>query len=435
MIELRRVLILVVAIELLVGGVLVGRRLGNPAPPLPDGSQLDSLTAQQLDRVRRRAIHGGWEPWRNYAQALLGQGFYAEAEQAFRIAHDLNPDDQETLYGLGFSLERMGRLEESIPILEQVASMSDDELSQTCWYQIGRGYLRLEKVQAAEQAFRRIETFPAAAFHLAKIQVRTGRAKEALPLIEQSLKQFPNSLKFIQLQARAAEALGDMETAQELYDRESRAEANLTLEYGMSFFTLYRSKHGLEKLFADCVRLRSTAPVSEQVGCIERALTIVRSENLIQYARIYVAAAELALGTGDPDRTLDLLDELKALEYQTPWTLQLRGEALFQLQEPQRRERLGNKALLCVPRRKLTKNWPRFSNSGEKPGKRSHTAPKPITSRDWILTAAISLNRPRLSFKRLWTSIPRERNPGTIWEKPIGFSATPKRPVPITSSV
>ena len=345
MIALRRILIAIVALEVLVCGGLIIRRLWHPAPPDPQLGRMDSLTAEQLERVRTRTIHGDGDDWKNYAQALLGQGFYPEAEQAFRVAVRVSPDDQEAVYGLGFCLERMGRLEESIPVLEQAASMSDDQLSETCWYQIGRNHLRLENVPEAEEAFRRIAEFPAAAFHLAKIELRTGRAAEAVPKIEPVLVQHPNSVKLIQLRARAADELGDEETAREYYDRELRGEAKLTLEYGMSFFMLYRSKYGLEKDLANCLRLRDAGTIAERVHCIDSAMRIIKSENLIQYAQVYISQAEIALGLGQPERALSLLEEARPLTFETPWILQLRGEALFQLKRTKEAQETWERSL------------------------------------------------------------------------------------------
>ena len=78
-------------------------------------------------------------------------------------------------------------------------------------------------------------------------------------------------------------------------------------------------------------------------------LALLISEKLIQFARIYVAGAEIALGLGQAERTLLLLDELKPLASETPWTLQLRGEALFQLQKPQLAQNAWERSLALRP--------------------------------------------------------------------------------------
>ena len=325
--RLRNLLLVVVVAELIVGGYGLAMRWRDPQPPLPDLSDLDSRTRADLLAAHAQTIHGGSPEWRTLAQAWLGYGYYAEAEQCFRVAVQYDPSDQESVYGLGFTLERVGRLEEAIEVLEQAAALSGDELSRTCQYQIGRCFLRLEQPDAAESAFRGIREQPAAAFQLAKILLHTGRAAEAVPLLNEQLARTPESHRFLRLRAEVADALGDADLAWHCRDAADRTPPGVVLEYGMDFIGMYRSRYGLDRGLTECTRLRAMRDAQALLGCLEGVLEIIRAEQLAQFDSVYVAAAEAALSTQDADRALAILDELRALEADDNVSVELRGDA------------------------------------------------------------------------------------------------------------
>lgn len=332
---LRRLLLVVVVAEIVVGSGLVLRRMSDPEPPLPDLTDLDSLTQADLRRLRDQTVHGGADQWRTLAQAYLGQGYYEESEQCFRVAVRLAPEDQASVYGLGFCLERMGRLEEAVTVLERASGLSNDDLSRTCWYQIGRCHLRGEEVDKAEEAFRRIEDHPAGAYQLAKLLIRTGRASDAVPILDHRLSLNPESHKLMQLRAMAAELLGDDATARIYRDRVQRAPAGLEVEYGLSFILLFRSQYGLDRRLTGCSRQEQAGQLSQCADCLERVLEIIRREDLEQYDSVYMKAAEVAMAVQEPERAMSLLDELAALDLEDHRWLELRGDAHYLAGEPE----------------------------------------------------------------------------------------------------
>lgn len=329
MTDLRNLLRIVLASEVLVIAALATPRLLAPQPPNPDLSGLDSLTAADITDARQRAEHGGSPEWKTLAQAFLGYGYYREAEQCYRIAVRLAADDQEAVYGLGFCLERVGKLGEAIAVLQQAGDMSDDELSATCQYQIGRCHLRREEVAEAEDAFRRVPELPAAMYQLAKILIRTNRATEAVPLLEEQLARTPESHKLLQLRALAAQAVGDEATSIRCSDEVLRTEAGITLEYGMTFVTLYRSRFGLDRQIVSCSQSAGAANRTIPADCLNGVLDVVRREHLPQYDAVFLAAAEATLAGQNSERTVSLLDELRQVQYESPAALELRGDALF----------------------------------------------------------------------------------------------------------
>jgi tetratricopeptide (TPR) repeat protein len=349
MIVLRRVLVLVVAAELLVVGWLLGRRLLDPLPPLPDISDMDSLTQADLRRVHRQAIHGDQPAWRTLAQAYVGQGFYAEAAQCYEIACDKLPDDQESVYGLAFCLERMGRLEEAIPQFVAAAGLSDDELTVTCQYQIGRCLLRQEKIDEAERVFRQISTFPPAGFMLAKLLIRGDRAAEAVSLLEQLMGRLPESHKLMQLRVQAAEALADAETAQRYGDLINRTPAGLTLEYAIMFFRLYGGRYGLPAQLRQCASLDNSETQPLRLNCYQRGLDIIREERQLQYHDVCLNAAEAAMTLQRADEALSLLEDVQALESDDFSSVELRGDAHFLRGDSARAAQLWRESLLLRP--------------------------------------------------------------------------------------
>jgi tetratricopeptide (TPR) repeat protein len=349
MIVIRRLLILVVAAELIVGGVVLGRGLFDPRPPLPDLSDMDSLTQADLRQVREQAIHGDQADWRTLAQAYVGQGFYAEAAQCYEIACNKDPGDQESVYGLAFSLERMGRLEEAIPRFLQAADLSDDELTLTCQYQIGRCRLRLEQLEEAERMFRQIPSFPPAGYMLAKLLIRTDRAAEAVPLLEQLMRSVPESHKLMQLRVQAAEALDAPATARRYRDLIARTEAGLRLDYAITFFMLYGGQHGLPAQLRRCGALENSPEQPLGLNCYLRGLKIAEQEGQRQYHDVSLKAAEIAMNLQRPDDALPLLEHVRSLESDDYSSVELRGDAHFLRGDPDQAVALWRQSLLLRP--------------------------------------------------------------------------------------
>lgn len=329
--RLERTLWLVVAVELILGAFWAIPRLNRPAPVLPDLDSVDPITAKELGELRDRARDGDAGDWRTLAEALLGSGFYAHAEQCFHRAAELDPNDGRSVYGRGFCLERVGRTHESTDVLQQAIALADDDLKQTCRYEIGRNALREEDPRRAEAAFRRLDTFGPARYQLAKLLMRTGRAEEAIAILDHELATAPNSLKFLQLRGWAAQAVGRTEEAARFADRAERAEYQLALEYNSTFIGLFAAQHGFGKLLADCSALQHTGSADQQAHAYGKVLKIIRDNQLWQFDSVFIDAAEVELQRNRPQDALRLLDEREEHGYQSARSLRLRGAALEKL--------------------------------------------------------------------------------------------------------
>ena len=345
----QKLLSAVVALELAAGAILAIMQASRPQAPLPDLSRVDNETATALHELREIARDGDARDWRELAEGYLGTGYYTAAEQCFRRATLLDPGDMQAEYGLAFCLERTGRTSAAIPIFRSVAETADSDLSQTCWYQTGRCFLREDNTVDAEAAFRRIEKFPPAVYQLSKILIRTGRADEAVPLIEEYLAATPNCLKFLQLRGKAAEALDDLKTTEEMRDREDRGEYLTHLEYSLEFIGMLGTKFGLGSRLARGLKLKEEGTAAQQQMSLTGAVALIREHRFWQYRSAFVALAEVELALGHLDRVHELISEVRQISYDGADLLELEGKAVYAAGRDSEAAALWKRAYLIRP--------------------------------------------------------------------------------------
>lgn len=339
----------VVIVELVASAVLAITHASRPEPPLPDLSRVDDETAMALNELREVARNGDARDWRELAEGYLGTGYYKAAEQCFRRATQLDPGDMQAGYGLAFCLERTGCTSAAIPIFSAVAEVADHDLSRTCWYQTGRCFLRQDNMVDAEAAFRRIEKFPPAVYQLSKILIRTGRADEAVPLIEEYLAAVPNCLKFLQLRGKAAEALDDLKTAEKMRDRQDRGEYLTHLEYSLEFIGMLGTKFGLGSRLARGLKMKDEGTVAQQQLSLTGAVALIREHRFWQYRSAFVALAEVELALGHLDRVQELISEIRQTSYDGADLLELEGKAAYAAGRDSEAAALWKRAYLIRP--------------------------------------------------------------------------------------
>lgn len=325
MMVLRNVLLLVLMFEGIFVAVGAWGRLDRTEPPVVDPRRLDPVTAADIQRLWEAARDGQLEDWRTLAEAYLGNSYYVEAEQCFHHVAEQNPADTQAIYARGFCLERVGETTAAIAVLTQAVEQADDELSRTCWYQIGRCYLREEKAEEAEAAFRRVRGFHPASFQLAKLLIRSGRADEAIPLIDEVLAAVPNSLKMLQQKRYAAEALGKAELARQLRDQEERAAYQLVLEYGQRFISMFSVQSGLSQMLSKAIAVRDDGALAQRQAALREPLQVVLDNQLWQYQSVLLAAAHVELGLGNLDRSKELLEVIEKDTHADVKVLELRA--------------------------------------------------------------------------------------------------------------
>jgi hypothetical protein len=104
-------LALVLAAEVVAGGVVAARRIGPPVAPVPDLSFVDPLTADEL-RSQAAACETA-DQWGRLGESYVATGYFPEGEACLRRATALAPTDATLRFKHAFALERIGRLEEA----------------------------------------------------------------------------------------------------------------------------------------------------------------------------------------------------------------------------------------------------------------------------------------------------------------------------------
>ncbi|MFI4876054.1 MAG: tetratricopeptide repeat protein, partial [Blastopirellula sp. JB062] len=161
-----RILLILVMLEAVVAVAVLGRIAWRTAAQTPDVSVSDPLIMPHLRRLARQAEFGDAKAWTRLGEALLGKGFYAHAELAFREALRRDSQDFAAQFGLAFCLDRTGRTQESDPEYQKALRLSTDGLrpghpgKAETLYAMGRNALRRENLINAEDLFRQNAGYP-----------------------------------------------------------------------------------------------------------------------------------------------------------------------------------------------------------------------------------------------------------------------------------
>jgi|GEM_PF-660854 len=327
-------LLAVIIVELTVGGVLWGRRLLRRPPVLPILQAGDPLFARQLPVLARDAEQRGTtEDWLNLSVALLAQGFYDEAELAFRRVIELDPLNQEGRFGLAFCLDRVGRIEESKPEYHRAIALNSrpnvtDRLSQYAWMALGRNELREEHAAEAEEIFRRTDRFQTQAVQLIKLLIRSGRAAEAMPRLDAALKQFPMSLEFHFLRYRALLELDRPEEAAKVADLFDRLRPTISLNFNTDYVRHYRKRTGFDEAIEEYNQLISDRNMDRMAAVLEELLKEIGTLPVPMASTVQVSLAEVELQRQRSERILELVHTLHLTEVEGADVLQLEGAAL-----------------------------------------------------------------------------------------------------------
>lgn len=172
----------------------------------------DSLT--HLEQAVQRDPDYLWA-WRELAEvrALLGE--HAAAEEAYRHARDLAPEDSVSDGLYAFLFKHRGERDRGIPWLERAAERQPDYL--WAWRELAELHLVADRPAEAERAARRgLEKCPdAAPLHgiLAESLRRQGHLPEAVRVVTKALELAPQAAQLWALRAELAAASEDASNA------------------------------------------------------------------------------------------------------------------------------------------------------------------------------------------------------------------------------
>jgi tetratricopeptide (TPR) repeat protein len=198
-------LLIVILAESLVGALLIARRSAAPQSPAARLEVIDALTAADLQRIADRCSSA--DDWVVQGDAMLAYGFLPESEACYRQAAELSPADAEITYQWAFSLSRFGKSQESTDQFRKALELGYPEPA-SCFYFIGRNYLREENAVEARNAFTQAGDLAAARYELARLDLREGRVESAASILDELLNEHSGCLQLCQTRARAATLLG-----------------------------------------------------------------------------------------------------------------------------------------------------------------------------------------------------------------------------------
>ena len=254
MTPLGRILLGVVAAELLVGGAAIGWKLTAPGPPLADLSGVDAITAGDL-RGMAASVRTS-EDWRKLGEAYMAAGFFRESEACHRVAAERNANSAEAIQQWALALERLGSLDDANAAYARAARI-DPARSASCSYLVARNKLRQEDVPAARQAFQEAGDLPAARYELARLLLREGQRDQAAAMFIALAREFPAAQQPPQLLHRIALQAQRLSDAAEAADRQDAAGQRLPSPFDADVQRLLAvaDQFGLRRMWHEASRL------------------------------------------------------------------------------------------------------------------------------------------------------------------------------------
>jgi tetratricopeptide (TPR) repeat protein len=310
-----------ILVELLAGGAVIGWKLSQPIPPEVNWSRLDPATADDLQNLRTR-VGRSPEQWLQLGEAYLAFGFLPESEACLTKALLFDPESFDIRYTRAYALQRLGRLDEAIDQFQQAVEVAPAARESACWYHIGRCYLRKESSGEAELAFRRRPNFPPSAYQLARILVCSDRVQEAASILDELEQRFPGSLQPRQLRARLAS--GRPEDSVPIRRQIEVAAEKVQLTDHHQFLGPTRFRYGAGAKVAALDGLRKQGRDAEAAAGY---LELMGSLNLEDRHKLAPMLAQFELQLQHPESAERLLHEYFESAAVTPNTLMLLGDS------------------------------------------------------------------------------------------------------------
>lgn len=317
-----RTLWVVIVLEILVGAGLVWWRVRQPQPPLPNLQRLDSVTAAELrqlyDETRRDNTAAMWQ---TLGDGYVSFGYFPEADACYRQAAERGTETYELMLRWGVCLDRLGHTSEAIKMYQRAADLSQNHERAVCMYHAARCAMREEDAKRSEELLRTADDFPLARYQLAKLLLRTERNDEAMPLLDELLRRYPNELKLNWLRAQAETERGDDDAAMEYRERADRSEDRLFLDSTVEFLGVLRINFGLQREQNRCFQLVKSGQHDSAAACLYELIDAQWDALVIR------ELVRIELQRGRVDDARELLTDLTNRVGHSPTSWELRGDA------------------------------------------------------------------------------------------------------------
>jgi tetratricopeptide (TPR) repeat protein len=253
------------------------------------------------------------------------------------------------LYYWAECLDLMGRTWEATKLHRRIIESElrvplGAETTQYCWLNIGQDRLREENVPEAIEALRKAAAIPRAKFLLSRVLIRSGRAKEAIVLLDDLLRESPGMIEYNQMKSWAETELGDQEAAQEFYDRSRRSQQQLSKWDPIYQEVLKRRKTmGSQAWHEKSLQLEAQGKLPEAIEWSRKALQAFWTEDRAQQR------AKLELLSGNPGEAIALMEDCVKRVGASAKTLDIIGVASVQLGDNAKARRVWEQAIELEP--------------------------------------------------------------------------------------
>ncbi len=322
-----KILFILLIVELIGAGSLIFRQVRQAAPLLPKKQDMDADTWRDLQDLAAQAKAGSSQNWLEFADALVGKGFYTYAEIAYRRSMIIDPNNLLALEGIAFCYDRTGRISESNEGYRQLLTQTDGEARQHHLYALAHNSLRLGNSDEAEDLFRQNAEFIPAKYMYCKMNVDAGRSGQVQPVIDTFLQALPRSLLFQRLKYRASLQLGQPDKAQAAADMAERSLRLIPLNFHTEFLTERDERYGFRRLFKEYQSYAEYLTPPQKQSTLHDLLDHLQG-NLSPYTFIITKLlAEVAVEQKDVIGLHQTLQSLDDWGINDATTIQRRGDA------------------------------------------------------------------------------------------------------------
>ncbi|HBJ38009.1 MAG TPA: hypothetical protein DDZ51_25285 [Planctomycetaceae bacterium] len=349
-----RLLTALVLIELAVAAMFLASRTWRAVPVIPNQQLADPLIMPDLQQLAQAAALGTEGAWTQLGSGLVGKGFYAHAELAFREAVRQDRPTLPAQFGLAFSLDRMGRLSESDQEYARVATLPQtapgDELTQyIALYAQGKNALRSEDQTSAIAFFRQNTNFTAAVYQHAKILVRSDRAEEALPLINEVLSILPYSLEFHFLRYRALKTLGRETEAFQAAAMVERSAHLVSLNYSTQYVTPLDRTTGAARLLGQLTEIAGNNDLARFDQQLREIKRLTDDQPIFALKVVDQQLLQAAIRKSDAQQARETIAKLRQRGMENEWILEAEGDIWQREGEADKAAKAWQRALLLTP--------------------------------------------------------------------------------------
>ena len=225
----KRLLAIVVAVELAAGAALSAWRLNSAQPvPPPADQHTDAITARELRALPEKYLFDSAAKWRTLGESYMAFGFFTKADACLRQAVQSDPVSPSVAFNHGYCLERLGRLDEAYEAYSRATQGKSRQFRQMAWYRLGRIGLQREQPENAQRAFEHAgDDHMPSVYQRVKLMVRSGQSVSAEPLLKQLVESHSHDVRVWQLCAQVAADLGRTEEALAARDSVERTRPEL----------------------------------------------------------------------------------------------------------------------------------------------------------------------------------------------------------------